>query len=197
MKIEVGGEIVEVPDWAKWIARDKDGLVFVFEEQPQAVSSSGEWFREGSKYKHVSAKHEPLTRWTKTLRAVVPVDSPVTMKLELDPLLSDRDHVGKMLFGTDQPSPTAPDFLAKALGHMQDRAATYDKPEGERSMAKTVEIFNSFHGTTLTEAQGWHLMQILKDVRLFARSGCHMDSVEDCVAYAALKGEAKAKEQAA
>lgn len=73
---------------------------------------------------------------------------------------------------------------------MRDRAATYDKPEGERSMAQTVAVFNQFHGTALTEAQGWHLLQILKDVRLFARAGYHADSAEDCTAYSALKAEA-------
>ena len=86
---------------------------------------------------------------------------------------------------------SAPDLLDAAAGHMRDRAATYDKPEGERSMAQTVAVFNQFHGTALTEAQGWHFMQILKDVRLFANpANPHRDSVEDGVAYSALKGEA-------
>ena len=86
----------------------------------------------------------------------------------------------------------APEILDKAAQHMRDRAATYDKPEGERSMGLTVAIFNLYHGTNLTEAQGWHLMQILKDVRLFARPGYHADSAEDCTAYSALKAEAMA-----
>lgn len=88
----------------------------------------------------------------------------------------------------------APDVLQAARKHMLDRASTYDKPEGERSMAQTVAIFNLHHGTKLTEAQGWHMQQILKDVRLFTRAGYHADSAEDCVAYAALKAEAKARE---
>lgn len=90
--------------------------------------------------------------------------------------------------------PIAPDILSAAEKHMRERAATYDKPEGERSMAQTVTVFNAFHGTSLTEAQGWHFMQILKDVRLFTRPGYHADSAEDGVAYAGLKAEAKAKE---
>lgn len=89
---------------------------------------------------------------------------------------------------------SAPDVLGAARQHMLDRAATYDKPEGERSMAQTVTVFNLFHGTKLTEAQGWHFMQILKDVRLFTRPAYHADSAEDGVAYAALKAEAKAAE---
>lgn len=91
-------------------------------------------------------------------------------------------------------APAAPDLLEAAAKHMRDRAATYDTPEGERSMAQTVAVFNEFHGTDLSEAQGWHFMQILKDVRLFANGGFHQDSAEDGTAYSALKGEAKARE---
>lgn len=86
----------------------------------------------------------------------------------------------------------APEILDRAAQHMRDRAATYDKPEGERSMAQTVAVFNLFHGTALTEAQGWHMLQILKDVRLFSSDGYHADSAEDCTAYSALKAEAMA-----
>lgn len=86
---------------------------------------------------------------------------------------------------------TAVELLVKAAEHMRARAATYDKPEGEHSMAKTVEVFNAFHGTALTEEQGWHFMQILKDVRLFTRETYHADSAEDGVAYAALKADAR------
>lgn len=76
---------------------------------------------------------------------------------------------------------------------MRERAATYDKPEGERSMAATVTAFNTITGHTLTEAEGWLLLQVLKDVRQWQRPGYHADSAEDCVAYAALKAEALAR----
>lgn len=89
---------------------------------------------------------------------------------------------------------TSSEVLERAAQHMRARAATYDSPEGERSMGKTVQAFNAVTGQTLTEAQGWLLLQILKDVRLFARDGYHADSAEDCVAYAALKAEAKGRE---
>lgn len=88
----------------------------------------------------------------------------------------------------------APDLLNKAAQHMADRAKTYDKPEGERSMDKTVQAFNTITGKDLTEAEGWLLMQLLKDVRLFQRPGYHADSAEDCIAYSALKAEAKSNE---
>ena len=89
---------------------------------------------------------------------------------------------------------TAGDLLFKAKGHMDARAAQYDKPEGERSMGKAVEAFNAITGRDLSEPEGWLLLQVLKDVRLFQRPGYHADSAEDCIAYAALKGEAKARE---
>lgn len=88
---------------------------------------------------------------------------------------------------------SAPTFLEKALGHINERAATYDQPEGERSMGATVEAFNAITGRDLQESEGWLLLQILKDVRLFTREKFHQDSAEDCISYAALKAEAKSK----
>lgn len=89
----------------------------------------------------------------------------------------------------------APDLLRKAAAHMADRAATYDQPDGERSMGRTVEAFNTITGHCLTESDGWLLLQILKDVRQWQRRGAyHADSAEDCIAYAALKAEALAAE---
>lgn len=89
---------------------------------------------------------------------------------------------------------TAPKLLAKAAAIMEERGKQYDKPEGERSMGKTVAAFNAITGQNLSEAEGWLLLQILKDVRLWQRPGYHQDSAEDCIAYSALKAEAKSKE---
>lgn len=83
---------------------------------------------------------------------------------------------------------TAPGILQAAVGHMQDRAATYDAPQGERSMGKTVAMFNSLYGVELTEEQGWAFMCLLKLVR--TSQGAHRaDNYEDLAAYAALMGE--------
>lgn len=89
---------------------------------------------------------------------------------------------------------TAPQLLEAAARHMADRARTYDKPEGERSMGRAVLAFNAITGHALSEADGWLLMQLVKDVRLWTRPGYHADSAEDCIAYAALKAEAMARE---
>lgn len=87
---------------------------------------------------------------------------------------------------------TAPDLLQAAARHMTDRAAIYDAPEGERSMARTVVAFNALTGQHISEAEGWLLLQLLKDARQWQRPDYHADSAEDCIAYAALKAEALA-----
>jgi len=93
------------------------------------------------------------------------------------------------------PAPTAPTLLDAAAGHMRDRAATYDQPTGERSMGRTVQAFNAILGRqALTESEGFLLLQVLKDVRDRQRSAPHRDSLEDGIAYAALKAEARLAE---
>jgi hypothetical protein len=88
----------------------------------------------------------------------------------------------------------APELLKRAAAIMDERAAQYDKPEGERSMGAAIQAFNVITGRELTEAEGWLLLQVLKDVRQWQRPGYHADSAEDCIAYAALKAEALAME---
>lgn len=89
---------------------------------------------------------------------------------------------------------TAPEFLAQAGAIMQQRAAQYDQPGGERSMGRTIDAFNIITGRSLTEAEGWLLMQLLKDVRQWQNPDhFHRDSAEDGVAYSALKAEALAR----
>lgn len=91
------------------------------------------------------------------------------------------------------PDPMAAELLGRAARHMHDRASTYDKPEGERSMGRAVQAFNAITGRDLTESEGWLLMALLKSVRGFTREAYHADSFEDLIAYAALCAEAKSK----
>lgn len=86
---------------------------------------------------------------------------------------------------------TAPGFLRGAAVIMEERGKQYDQPGGERSMGKCIAAFNIITGQNLSEAEGWLLLQVLKDVRQWQRAGFHRDSAEDCIAYAALKAEAK------
>jgi len=90
---------------------------------------------------------------------------------------------------------TAPQLLNKAATIMEDRGRQYDAPEGERSMGRAVTALNAILGrNAITESEGWLLMQLLKDVRDRQRVLPHADSLEDCVAYAALKAEARLQE---
>ena len=114
---------------------------------------------------------------------------------EINPsgIIEVPDEGPTVTYADTVPEPVAAELLGRAARHMHDRAATYDKPEGERSMGRTVQAFNAITGHHLTESEGWLLLQVLKDVRLFTRSEYHADSAEDCIAYAALKAEAKGK----
>lgn len=84
---------------------------------------------------------------------------------------------------------TASTILEKAAGHLSDRAVTYDNPEGERSMGKVVEMFNTLTDNKLTIEQGYHFMVILKIVRS-QQGSFKLDNYEDLSAYGALAGEA-------
>lgn len=79
--------------------------------------------------------------------------------------------------------------LRTAASLIEQRAEQRDSATGEKSMAKTVEAFNSIYGTQLTEVQGWHFMELLKMVR--SAYGIYVeDDYLDKVAYAALAAEA-------
>ena len=89
---------------------------------------------------------------------------------------------------------TASGILNTAAQHMQERASTYDQPQGERSIGKTVTMFNTLTGVGLTDEQGWLFMVCLKMVR--AQQGRYRaDSYEDGAAYFALAGESAAQER--
>ncbi len=90
----------------------------------------------------------------------------------------------------------APDFLKAGIKHMQDRASTYDKPEGERSMSATVAAFNAVTGDGVmnTEERGWLFMQLLKAVRS-QQGEFRADSYEDGASYSGLAGEAAYKDR--
>lgn len=90
---------------------------------------------------------------------------------------------------TNKPTVNAAEILRKGAQHIEDRAASRDQPEGERSMARCVKAFNAMFGKDLTEVQGWQFMELLKMAR--SAVGTHNpDDFEDGSAYCALAGEA-------
>ena len=113
---------------------------------------------------------------------------------------SGRDDVAKadwresMFVKTPQQQVNmAAETLRAALGHMDDRAATYDSEQGERSMGKCVDMFNSLYGQELTEEQGWAFMCLLKIVRT-SQGDFRADNYDDLAAYAGLMRESADKE---
>lgn len=80
-------------------------------------------------------------------------------------------------------------ILKVGVSTLFDRSADRDVQQ-ERSMRKTVEIFNTLKGTCLTEHDGWEFMVILKLVR--ANAGAfRLDDYVDMACYAALTAESK------
>lgn len=86
----------------------------------------------------------------------------------------------------------APDkILAEAGTAVRTRGVDYDPKGyggGERSMAKTVEIFKAWTGIQLTELEGWRFMQCMKMARSLSGKP-KLDTYVDRAAFAALEGE--------
>lgn len=95
--------------------------------------------------------------------------------------------------------PSAPDLLIMAADTIGNRAAERDSAEGERSMARAVQMFNVWLGirahTPMTEHDGWAFMVFLKLAR--AAEGKHRrDDWVDGAAYMALACECIERELA-
>lgn len=90
---------------------------------------------------------------------------------------------------------TANEFLTKAGKLMEERGNTngYDSKK-ERSFSSTAKAFNAITGKNITPAEVCLILQIVKDVRQWAQPRLHLDSVEDSIAYAALKAEELVKQ---
>ncbi|MDF2435452.1 MAG: hypothetical protein JWP44_5083 [Mucilaginibacter sp.] len=82
----------------------------------------------------------------------------------------------------------APDFLDEAVSTMKARAQLRDQPAGERSMDKTVAIFNAWTGNNLSVDDGWRFMLSLKQAREI-QGFYNRDDYVDGAAYFALLGE--------
>ena len=107
---------------------------------------------------------------------------------------TDGPHPGPFMYGGDPRLKVplvkhAPDFLEDAAKTMRQRAALRDAPAtGERSMAKTVAIFNAWTGNTMSVQDGWRFMIALKQARE-VQGFYNEDDYVDGAAYVALLGE--------
>ena len=103
----------------------------------------------------------------------------------------DRAKLQEILKSRNKPTPSvgvAPKLLDDAAQALRDRAVTRDAESGERSMARTVAIFNAMTGQNLTELEGWRFMISLKLARGM-QGQAHLDDYVDLAGYAALAGE--------
>ena len=137
------------------------------------ICADGEWFKIDGSY---------FLKW----------DEYEWVHTEYSSVYELKDGYVDIQLKEQEPFMTASDFLGAALNHLGDRASTYDKPTGERSMGRTVEAFNAITGHKLTEEHGWLFMCLLKQVR--SQQGKYKsDNYEDLTAYASLMGECAAK----
>jgi hypothetical protein len=95
--------------------------------------------------------------------------------------------------GGRTPTLHAENYLRRSIYALNQRARDYDSLGGEKSIGKTIELFNKLTGNNLSDSQGWLFMVCLKLVR--SQQGTfHMDNFVDLAAYAALYGESQEKE---
>ena len=85
--------------------------------------------------------------------------------------------------------PSAPDLLIMAADTIGNRATERDSADGERSMARAVQMFNVWRGprahSPMDERDGWAFMVFLKLARA-AQGSHHRDDFVDGAAYLAL-----------
>ena len=94
----------------------------------------------------------------------------------------------------DLSATTSHDILTEAGEIQVSRGITYDTPNGERSMGKTVAMFNIHTGFNLTEEQGWQFMELLKMVRS-GQGEFKLDNYVDGCSYTSLAGESAARDR--
>lgn len=117
--------------------------------------------------------------------------SPNYFELVPEPLY-DPEFTARAIatLGTVSTPPSPSDYLRQAADTLDERGKQYDAGGSERSMEKTVAIFNMLTGNSLTTAEGWQFMKVLKDVRLWSNTDvAHVDSIIDNLGYTALLAE--------
>ena len=82
----------------------------------------------------------------------------------------------------------ADEFLRKGISEMDARKSTYDAPNGERSMGKAVDMYNTLTRGNMSEQEGWLFMALLKMVRS-QQGKFKEDNFIDGAAYFGLAGE--------
>lgn len=197
------------PKWANWLVQDEEGEFLWFEDEPFPYEQ-GRWefFGKETRFEHAGAG-EPNPGWEYAIECRENACNDNIgngVETEEQSRGERSDTVGETTPEEDEAfeelekklnkNVKASDILEAGLRHMKDRAVTYDSPEGERSMAATVEAFNAItrDGNMNSEERGWLFMVILKAVRS-QQGGFKLDNYEDGAAYFGLMAEAANKER--
>lgn len=116
------------------------------------------------------------------------VNESLTPRATIGEILNQWDDRVSCL--TPDPSQT---ILLDATCNISTRAAERDV-QAERSMKRTVAIFNAYAGLNLTETEGWMFMVALKMAR--AKGGkFQRDDYVDMASYCGLAGECAEQEE--
>lgn len=91
---------------------------------------------------------------------------------------------------------TSVDFLNIVKDIQVERGAEYEQEEGERSFEKIATVFNVYRGKDLLPSDIALILEIMKNVRLYAQDRYHLDSVIDKVSYGSLWAELVTQERA-
>lgn len=170
------------------------------QDETLAVGQQYQW-KKGNLHATITSMDPFLYRWSdgaagawnKTSFLNEVADGTLTL---LPPATSAAAPVAAPAAPAAAPAPapitTSPDILKACLEVQEQRGASRDAPNGERSMKRTVDMFNACFGTNLTETQGWQFMVCLKMARS-VHGDFNMDDYIDGTSYFALAGECEAK----
>lgn len=61
---------VVVPDWARWVATDTDGAVWVYDDKPIIARGDDEWSPNKAVQFEDVGKEPPSHTWRRTLRRI-------------------------------------------------------------------------------------------------------------------------------
>ena len=184
---------IEIDNVFRYVAVDKDGDIYAYEDEPFYSHALGQWLTiEGGAF-------ELIKNWWDRETFNFPPNASL-FRIDNSETEPDYQKLKDILFPEKCGTSILGDkdsiyFLNKATETQTSRAGEYDTVgEKERNMQKIVDMFNSCTGKSLTEAEGYLFMECLKNVRLFNAPDFHEDSAVDGVSYSSLKAEAKARE---
>ena len=187
---------IEIDNVFRYVAVDKDGDIYAYEDEPFYSHALGQWLTiEGGAFELIKNGWDRETFNFPANTSLFRIDNGENDKDSLCKVWEENFSLISNTLNRECAEKDSLYFLNKATETQSSRAGEYDTVgEKERNMQKIVDMFNSCTGKSLTEAEGYLFMECLKNVRLFNAPDFHEDSAVDGVSYSSLKAEAKARE---